>query len=298
MGRVWPTTDYSGFATCDLVIEAVVEEMGAKQRLLAELGTILSERTIVASNTSALSIDAMAASYRWPERVVGMHFFNPVHKMPLVEIVVGPRTAPDTAETAVALAQSLGKTVVICRDSPGFLVNRILLPYLNEAGRLLMEGNSIEAVDAAMLEFGMPMGPLRLTDEAGLDVAHHVATELSAAFRNRPQMAIAPILAKLFSSGLKGHKGGAGFYLYRGKQEKPNPAADEAAKSLSGFRPAPSRPHQIQKRLLHVMVEEAKLCLAEGVVRSEDDVDTAMIFGTGFPPFRGGLMHWAKRSTS
>ena len=207
--------------------------------------------------------------------------------MPLVEIVRGTKTAPGIVAAAVEFAKQLKKIPIVVKGAPGFLVNRLLMPYLNEAGVLLGEGVGVEAIDSAMLDFGMPMGPLRLIDEVGIDVAYDVARELAEAFKDR--MSVAPILRRVHEEGLKGRKGGRGFYIYNGKKERLNRQLKlPVTKTLSAT--------AIQSRLLGVMIAEAKLCVSEGVVASEGDIDTGMIFGTGFPPFRGGLVKYARDS--
>ncbi len=288
--RIHPTTDYTGFHDCDLVIEAVLERIEIKRPLYQELTPRLREDCVVASNTSAIPIDDLAEATGRPERFVGIHFFNPVHKMPLVEVVRGSKTAPEVVAAAVEFAKQLKKIPIVVKGSPGFLVNRLLMPYLNEAGMMLEEGVGIAEIDRAMLDFGMPMGPLRLIDEVGIDVAVDVAGELAVAFKDR--MSVAPILRKLHEAGLKGRKGGAGFYIYKGKKERLNPKI----RKLLGHAREPLDKEAIQKRLIGVMIAEAKRCLVEGVVAGEDDIDTGMIFGTGFPPFRGGLVKYARDS--
>jgi 3-hydroxyacyl-CoA dehydrogenase / enoyl-CoA hydratase / 3-hydroxybutyryl-CoA epimerase len=296
--RVHPTTEYSGFGDCDLVIEAVLEKIEVKRQAFNELAERLRNDCIIASNTSAIPIDDLAETSGRPKRFVGIHFFNPVHKMPLVEIVRGTKTAPEVIAAAVEFAKQIKKIPVIVKGSPGFLVNRLLMPYLNEAGVLLGEGESIESIDNAMLEFGMPMGPLRLIDEVGIDIAYDVAHELAEAFNGR--MTVARILRQVHEQGLKGRKGGAGFYIYKKKKdERVNRRLAKMIRrdveSRDGKKkrePLPSR--EIQKRLLNVMIQEAKLCLSEGVVAAEDDIDVGMVFGTGFPPFRGGLVKYAR----
>ncbi len=286
--RIHPTTDYSGFARCDLVIEAVLENIQVKAPLFRELMTQVNLNCIVASNTSAIPIDELAEASGRAERFVGIHFFNPVHKMPLVEIVRGTKTTPETVAVAVEFAKQLKKLPVVVKGSPGFLVNRVLMPYLNEAGKMLEEGISVEAIDEAMLDFGMPMGPLRLIDEVGIDVAADVATELAEAFKDR--MTVSPILHRMILEEYKGRKGGAGFYIYRGKDVTLNRDCRKFVKA----QPKEIDAKTIQRRLLTVMIDEARLCMQEGVVSSEDDIDAGMIFGTGFPPFRGGLVKYAR----
>src|SRR5580704_5830875 len=258
--RVHPTTDYTGFGDCDLIIEAVLEKIEVKRLAFSELVDRLRNDCIIASNTSAIPIDELAEASGRPKRFIGIHFFNPVHKMPLVEIVYGTKTAPEVIAAAVEFAKQLKKIRIIVKGAPGFLVNRLLMPYLNEAGVLLGEGVGVELVDKAMLDFGMPMGPLRLIDEVGIDVAYDVARELAEAFHDR--MTVAPVLRQVYEKGLKGRKSGAGFYLYKGKKERLNKSLKLAGeKTLS--------PAGIQARLLGVMINEAKRCLSEGVVTSE-----------------------------
>jgi 3-hydroxyacyl-CoA dehydrogenase/enoyl-CoA hydratase/3-hydroxybutyryl-CoA epimerase len=296
LARVHPTTDYTGFGDCDLVIEAVLEKIEVKRQAYGELAEALRNDCIIASNTSAIPIDDLAEASGRPKRFVGIHFFNPVHKMPLVEIVRGTKTAPEVVASAVEFAKRLKKIPVVVKGTPGFLVNRLLMPYLNEAGVLLGEGETIESIDEAMLDFGMPMGPLRLIDEVGIDVAYDVATELGEAFKDR--MAVARVLRQVHEQGLKGRKGGVGFYVYKKKKtEKVNRRLAKAIRRDTESRNAKKEPRSardIQRRLLGVMIEEAKRCLSEGVVASEDDIDAGMIFGTGFPPFRGGLIVYAR----
>jgi 3-hydroxyacyl-CoA dehydrogenase/enoyl-CoA hydratase/3-hydroxybutyryl-CoA epimerase len=187
MARVLPTLELTGMAHADLALEAVVEDLDVKRRVFAELEVRIPPGAVLASNTSSLSIDALASGLLHPGRFVGFHFFNPVHRMPLVEVVRGERTTDTTLVTAVALARRLGKTPVVVKDSPGFVVNRVLMPYLREALHMLEEGYAVADLDSAMRRFGMPMGPFEVVDEVGLDVAHKVAGVLTAAFPNRMQ---------------------------------------------------------------------------------------------------------------
>ncbi len=286
--RVRPTTEYTGFGNCEVVIEAVLEKLDVKRQLFAELTPLLSKDCLIASNTSAIPIDELAEATGKPERFVGIHFFNPVHLMPLVEVVRGTKTSQTTLAAAVEFVKQLKKIPVVVRGTPGFLVNRVLMPYLNEAGVMVEEGVPVKAIDDAMRAFGMPMGPLRLIDEIGIEVALEVGKELAGAFSDR--MSVAPILLKLHSAGLRGRKGGAGFYLYRGRRERPN----SRVRKMVGVKERALDPLQIQRRLLRKMITEARLCLSERVVESENDIDAGLIFGTGFPPFRGGLVQYAR----
>ena len=222
MDRIHPAPAEVPLRHADLVIEAAVENLELKKKIFQRLDELAGDDTILATNTSALPISEMAAGTRHPERVVGLHFFNPVHRMQLVEIIAARQTAPEVLQRAVKFAQQIGKLPVVVKDSPGFLVNRILMPYLIEAGNLFEAGAKIEDLDEAMLDFGMPMGPLRLLDEVGLDVSLHVAETLAAHFGDR--MKIPDCLRKMTSDGLLGRKSGRGFYLHeKSKEAKPNP---------------------------------------------------------------------------
>lgn len=291
MERIAGGLDYDGFGACDLVVEAVVEKMAVKRTVLRELEEVVPSECVLATNTSSLSVDGMAEGLRRPERVCGLHFFNPVHKMPLVEVVRGERTDDETVATAYAFALALGKVPVVVGDAPGFLVNRILGPYLNEAGHLLAEGASVEAVDGAAKAFGMPMGPLRLLDEVGIDVARHAGEVLHEAFGDR--LAPAAPLAAIGESGRTGRKGGAGFYRYDGKKSEVDPEIYRVLGRSVPDRRAEIPEDVIRARLVLSMINEAARVLDEGVAAGAADVDLGMIMGTGFAPFRGGLLRFA-----
>jgi 3-hydroxyacyl-CoA dehydrogenase / enoyl-CoA hydratase / 3-hydroxybutyryl-CoA epimerase len=292
MVRIGPTLQYDGFARTHVVIEAVVERMDVKKSVLREVEGHVSTEAVLATNTSTLSVSEMQTALERPGNFCGMHFFNPVHRMPLVEVIRGAATDEVAVATVFALARALEKTPLIVNDGPGFLVNRVLSPYLNEAGFLLGEGASIESIDSALLDFGMPMGPLRLLDEVGLDVARHAAAVLHAAFGER--MKPSPALTALAGVDLLGRKGGRGFYRYEGDREAG--VNDEIYALLAGAVPS-SRvgvpPDRIRERCLYGMINEAARTLEDRIVASAGDVDLGMITGTGFPPFRGGLLRWA-----
>jgi 3-hydroxyacyl-CoA dehydrogenase/enoyl-CoA hydratase/3-hydroxybutyryl-CoA epimerase len=292
MERVAGGLDYHGFSTLDLVVEAVVERVDVKRSVLAELERRTRAACVLATNTSSLSVDELARGLERPERVCGMHFFNPVHRMPLVEVVRGGATSDDTVATVHAFAVALGKVPVVCRDGPGFLVNRILAPYLNEAGWLLSEGARIEDVDGAATRFGLPMGPLRLLDEVGIDIARHAGATLHEALGER--FAPSPPLAALGESERLGRKNGRGFYRYEGGEEK-GVDADVYAElgDAVGIARRDLDEEEVRVRLLLVMINEAARVLDEGVVATAGEVDLGMIMGTGFPPFRGGLLRFA-----
>ncbi|HEU4628849.1 MAG TPA: fatty acid oxidation complex subunit alpha FadJ [Gemmatimonadaceae bacterium] len=286
LALVGGTTRYSGFGNVDLCIEAVFEDVALKQQVLREAEAVLPPDAIYASNTSTIPIGVLADASRRPEHVLGMHFFSPVPKMPLLEVIVTPRTSPTATVTAVAYGKRLGKTVIVVNDGPGFYTTRTLAAYMNEAGFLLDEGVSIEAVDRAMVDFGFPVGPITLLDEVGLDVAGKVATVLSEAFGAR--MPRSRSLQRVLEAGRTGRKGRSGFYLYdkRGKKG----AVDASVYTLLPTGPTRlDRPAgEMQQRLVLAMVNEAARCLDEGVLRSPRDGDVGAVFGIGFPPFRGG----------
>ena len=290
MALLQPTLEDEGLEACDLVIEAIVENLEVKQGVLADLGR-RAPGAVLASNTSSLSIDAIGQSVSGRERVVGMHFFNPVDRMPLVEVVAGPQTSPSAIRTVAAFARRLGKTPVLVRECPGFLVNRLLAFYSAAALWLLDEGYRVEEIDGAMLEWGMPMGPLRLADEVGLDVSAKVAHVLQDAFADR--LVFPDWLDRLGAAGRLGVKSGLGVYRYDGRRERGvDPAVYEAIGRPATKRPGADR-SALAERLVLPMVNEAARCLEEGVVEGPGPLDLAMIFGTGFPPFRGGLCRWA-----
>lgn len=288
LARITSTTDWSGFSRADVVIEAVVENVNIKRQVLAEFEALAKPGAIFATNTSTIPITQIAAEAKNPENVVGMHFFNPVDRMPLVEVIRGEKTSEQAMVTVATLARKLGKTVVYCNDGPGFVVNRILGPYMNESGFLLEEGNSIESLDKAMTDFGMPMGPMALLDEVGIDVAAKVAGILTEAFGARMQKST--VVEKLYADGRHGKKNGKGLYLYAdGKRQGP----DASVYKLLGVTPHAADEKAVVERMVLAMINEASLILDEKIVASAGELDLAMIMGTGFPPFRGGLLRYA-----
>ena len=289
LDRIFPATTEVPLANVDLVIEAAVERMDLKKQIFRRLDEQVGPNTILASNTSALSISELAESTRHPERVVGIHFFNPVHRMQLVEVIVGRQTSPEVLRRAVRFVQQIGKLPVVVKDSPGFLVNRILMPYLIEAGRLFESGARVEDIDEAMLEFGMPMGPLRLIDEVGVDVANHVAETIAAHFS--PRLLAPPVLPRMLKAGLLGRKNGQGFYTHnRAKEAGVNPQIDKFHQESSA---AGLSREELRTRMIMLMVNESARCLEEDIVIGPADVDFGMIMGTGFAPFLGGPLRFA-----
>ncbi len=279
------TTDYSGFGAVDLVIEAVFEDVELKHRVLAEVEPAISPDAVYASNTSTIPIGTIADAARYPERVLGMHFFSPVHKMPLLEVIVTPDTAPEATVTAVAYGKKLGKTVIVVNDGPGFYTTRTLSAYMNEAGHLLDEGAAIEAIDTALVDFGFPVGPITLLDEVGIDVGGKVGLVLGDAFGSR--MAPSEAMRRVVSAGRTGRKGGSGFYRYDAAGKKGH--VDESVYAVMGDAPRqPIDAGEIVERCVLAMVNEAARCFEEGILRSARDGDIGAVFGIGFPPFRGG----------
>jgi 3-hydroxyacyl-CoA dehydrogenase / enoyl-CoA hydratase / 3-hydroxybutyryl-CoA epimerase len=284
LALVGGTIDYSGFAGATIIVEAVFEELKVKQTVLAETEAA-APRAIFASNTSTIPIERIAVDAKHPGRVLGMHFFSPVQKMPLLEVIRSKATDDESLATAVAYGKKLGKTVIVVRDSPGFYANRILAPYVNEAGLLLDEGVAIDAVDRALVEFGFPVGPITLIDEVGLDIAGKSSAVMLGAFGDR--MVPAASLAKVIAAGRTGRKGGKGFYKYengkkQGVDETVYPLiSSNGQRMLIGAR-------DIVERCVFAMLNEAARCLEEGIIASPRDGDVGAVYGIGFPPFRGG----------
>lgn len=276
--------DFSGFASADLVLEAVFEDLAVKQKVLAEFEAVMRPEAIFATNTSTIPIGRISELARNPERVVGMHFFSPVDRMPLLEVIPTAHTGADAIVTAVRFGRKMGKTVIVVQDSPGFWVNRILSPYMNEAGLLLQEGVPIEVLDRVMTRWGFPVGPVTLLDEVGLDVAAKAGGVMYENFGER--LAPSTVIPKLIADGRLGRKAGKGFYLYTdGKKTDPDPAAYRVA----GISPLASVDEvMVERRLVYSMLNESAMAVAEGVVQQPRDGDIGAIFGIGYPPFRGG----------
>jgi len=298
MARLHPTVSYAGFARAELVIEAVFEDLEVKRRVLREVEAAAAERTVFASNTSAIPIARIAEGSRRPESVVGMHFFSPVHRMPLLEVVRQPRTSPAALATAVAAGRRMGKTVIVVGDGPGFFTSRVLAPFLNEAAWMLLEGARIEWVDAAMTRWGWPVGPFALLDEVGLDVARHVAEVLVEALGER--LLPPPVFARLADAGRLGRKSGRGFYLYGEKGKRSDPAIHSMLGAMSGATGGaagggPPADGEVAERCFLQMLNETARCIEDGVIADPAAVDLGVLYGFGFPAFRGGLLREADR---
>lgn len=289
MRRLTVSTDYSGFRHTDLVIEAVLERMDVKKSVFGELAGHVNDKTIFASNTSALSINEMAAATDRPDRFIGLHFFGPVPQMPLVEVILGEQTSPDTLATALNYVRGIGKTpVVIRKDKPGFVVNRVLMVYGNEAGLLLEEGADMTTVDRLMVDFGMPMGLFEVSDMAGIDVAYHTAESVDVLFRDRPGYKRSRVIEALYNDKRLGQKNGRGFYIYAGKDKIPDHRYVAEVVAKLGTPKREISAEEIRDRLVLSLLNESALCLQEGLVEMPGEIDMAMLMGTGFPPFRGG----------
>jgi 3-hydroxyacyl-CoA dehydrogenase/enoyl-CoA hydratase/3-hydroxybutyryl-CoA epimerase len=301
MALVGGTVDYSGFGNVDLVIEAVFEDLAVKHQVLREAEAGIKPTAIFASNTSTIPITRIAEASVRPQQVLGMHFFSPVHKMPLLEVITTDTTHPQVTTTVVAYGKKLGKTVIVVNDGPGFYANRILSPYINEAGLLLDEGVAVDIVDKALVDFGFPVGPITLIDEVGLDVATKAGKIMADAFPERMQPAKS--IQAVVAAGRSGRKSKKGFYTYDSDGKKGE--VDQSVYAL--FLPAGTAPVvrtltpaegtsltpeipsvQIQQRTVLAMLNEAARCLSDGIIRSARDGDVGAVFGIGFPPFRGG----------
>ncbi|MBA3833093.1 MAG: enoyl-CoA hydratase/isomerase family protein [Chthoniobacterales bacterium] len=313
--RIVASTDPGPMRDVQIVIEAASEKIEIKLEIFGDLDARMKDTAILATNTSALSISALAAKTKSPQRVIGLHFFNPVSRMKLIEVVVAEQTSEETKERALAFARQIGKLPVVVRDSPGFLVNRVLFPYLLEAAELFENGLEAKEIDGALVEWGMPMGPLRLIDEIGVDITVDIAATLENSLGGRAHTPA--ILEEMRAAKLLGRKSGSGFYKYEGKTQLPNDALeswrtvpachpaqrgegplkppDEDIREVP-FRASPVRDDSgeaLAHRLVFLMVNEAARCLEEKVVASPEDADYGMILGTGFAPLRGGPLRFA-----
>jgi 3-hydroxyacyl-CoA dehydrogenase/enoyl-CoA hydratase/3-hydroxybutyryl-CoA epimerase len=279
------SVDYSGFADADVVIEAVFESLELKQQMVADIEEHCSDTTIFASNTSSIPIADIAQKAQRPENIIGLHYFSPVDKMPLAEIIAHEKTSDLTISTTVELARKQGKTPIVVKDGAGFYVNRILAPYVNEAAEVLMSGEPVEHIDQSLCQFGFPVGPLKLLDEVGIDVGTKIGPILQQAFGDR--FGSNSSFSLLNEDNRKGKKNGRGFYLYSGKN--PGKVVDPSLYELLRLSPSSTMSQeQIAERCVLLMLNEAVMCLEEGVIRNPRDGDIGAIFGIGFPPFLGG----------
>ena len=288
ISRVSGSTDYSGFGRVQLVIEAVFEDLEVKRQVIADLESKIPADAVIASNTSALPIGLLSAGATHPERIVGMHFFSPVHKMPLLEVVRGDKTSDRAVAVAVEAGRAMGKTVIVVKDGPGFYTTRVLGVMMQEAGELFESGASIRDIDRAMTSFGFPVGPMALIDEVGIDIAAHIGRFLSESIPERfsPPLAI----ERLVAEGRLGRKKGRGFYDYSSKKKRP----DDSINALRNVPPASFPADLIQRRLTLALINEAAQCLQESVLSSARDGDVGAVLGFGFPPFLGGPFRYAE----
>ncbi|MFT5808339.1 MAG: 3-hydroxyacyl-CoA dehydrogenase/enoyl-CoA hydratase/3-hydroxybutyryl-CoA epimerase [Moritella dasanensis] len=291
LAMITGTTEYTGVKSADIVIEAVFEDLKLKHQMVADIEANCNENTIFASNTSSLPITQIASEAKRPENVIGLHYFSPVDKMPLAEIITHEGTSDQTISTTVEFARKQGKTPIVVKDGAGFYVNRILAPYMNEAARLVLEQEPIEAVDKALVDFGFPVGPVTLLDEVGIDVGAKIGPILTKELGSRFEAPAA--FDKLLADDRKGRKNEKGFYLYGKKAKKGKKQVDESIYKLLNLKPEASMdPKALAERAVLLMLNEAARCLDEGILRSARDGDIGAIFGIGFPPFLGGPFHY------
>lgn len=287
LNRLSYTQEYKGFKLIDFALEAIIEDEQEKQKTYEALQNELTEKAIIASNTSSISIEKLASNVKNRSNFLGVHFFNPVNKMPLVEVIPNSKTSQVTLEKVFSFLKSCGKTPVLVHDCAGFLVNRVLLPYINEAGYILQEGNTITKIDATLKEFGMPMGAFELADVVGIDIGYKVAVILEQSYGSR--MKVCELLTDVYKNKkLLGKKGGKGFYIHTQEGMKVNTELENTSHSIKVVTTS-----DIVERTILIMVNEASHCLEEGIIENASYLDYAMIAGTGFPAFRGGLLKYA-----
>lgn len=290
MALMTTTTEYKGVKDADIVVEAVFEDLALKHQMVKDIERECGEHTIFASNTSSLPISQIAEASTRPENVIGLHYFSPVEKMPLVEVIAHAKTSPETIATTVAFARKQGKTPIVVQDGAGFYVNRILALYMNEAAQLLLEGQSVEHLDKALVKFGFPVGPITLLDEVGIDVGAKISPILEKELGERFKAPAA--FDKLLGDDRKGRKNGKGFYQY-GASSKKTKAVDETVYGVLGIKPGTNKDAKaLAERCVVQMLNEAVRCLDDGIIASPRDGDIGAIFGIGFPPFLGGPFHY------
>ncbi len=287
MHRINVSKDIHALKNADMVVEAVFEDLELKKAVLADVEAHCSNSTIFASNTSSLPIHEIAKGAKRQKQVIGIHYFSPVEKMPLVEIIPHKTTSQKTINVALAMVRQQGKTPIVVSDTAGFYVNRILVPYMNEAARILLEGETVENIDDALLNFGFPLGPFQLLDEVGLDIGAKISPILLAAWGQR--FAVPDIFTPMLSGERRGRKNGKGFYVYNGKKKK----VDKKVYDVLSITLSPSlSSHQIAMRCVLMMLNEAASCLDEKVIKTAQDGDIGAVFGIGFPPFLAGPFHY------
>ncbi len=291
-GKMVPCDDYSMFRGTGLVIEAVIEDLDLKKKILADVEAATGPETIFASNTSALPISEIAKGCKRPEKVIGMHYFSPVPRMPLLEIITTEKTSKDVLETALAFGREQGKKCIVVRDGPGFYTTRILVAMLNQAARLIDQGGNLYEIDDALAAFGFPVGPVTLLDEIGIDTGSHVGEMMKEVWEPKG-MEMSPLFTKMYEKGLFGRKSGAGFYRYDLPKEGDRKVINrEALESLGIESKGSFTAEELQDRLVLAMVNEAARCLEEGILSSPEDGDTGAILGLGFPMDKGGPFHY------
>jgi len=295
--RIKPTLNNDDLKGADLIVEAVIENPAIKDAVLQETEALIGENTILASNTSTISIDLLAKNLKRPENFCGMHFFNPVHKMPLVEVIRGSKTSDETVATTVAYASAMGKSPIVVNDCPGFLVNRVLFPYFKAFSMLIRDGADFLQVDKIMQQFGWPMGPAYLMDVVGIDTGVHASAVMADGFPDRMKQLDNDIIGQLFEAGKYGQKTGSGFYSYS-KDKKGRPVkvpADEINDLIASVaQPAKTFEREdIVNRMMIPMLIETIRCYEEKIVASVAEIDMGLIYGIGFPPFRGGALRYA-----
>jgi 3-hydroxyacyl-CoA dehydrogenase / enoyl-CoA hydratase / 3-hydroxybutyryl-CoA epimerase len=287
LNKISYTENFTGFKNFDFIIEAIVEDENIKKQTYAQIESLTNENTIIATNTSSISIEKLASEVKNKENFLGVHFFNPVNLMPLVEVIPNANTSKETINKVFELLISCGKTPILVGDCAGFIVNRILLPYMNEAAFILEQGSKIEKIDNVIKDFGMPMGPFTLADTVGVDIGYKVATILNESYGSR--MPIASIIEKMYNAKLLGAKTKAGFYEYAGRDKYANSHVTSMLENNNKI----IEDEEIVQRCIYIMINEASRCLEENIVTDAAIIDFAMITGTGFPPYKGGLLSYA-----
>ncbi|MCP3963867.1 MAG: fatty acid oxidation complex subunit alpha FadJ [bacterium] len=287
MSRILPRVDYQGFGRVPILIEAVFEDVGIKHKVIQEVEEVASKDLIFASNTSTIPIGRLAEASKRPENMIGMHFFSPVHKMPLIEIIKTKDTSDEALATTVEVGRRMGKTIIVVNDGPGFFTSRVLGPFINEAMWCLSQGASIEQIDRALTGWGWPVGPMALLDEVGLDIAQHAGEVISEYAGERADTS--PVFQRMIENQRLGRKGKRGFYDYRKKPKK----VDTSVYDLIGWQEARIDDLEIIERCWMQMLNETARCIEDGIIENPNDIDIGVIFGFGFPPFRGGILREA-----